>query len=89
MGYLETRMEIDGFEYELTVGLDVIHDNHFVIPTKDRTKLFNPNGEIINQETGRRILAWLNDGKSQEEALSDRFQEAIIFLFFFSSISTA
>lgn len=67
----------DGFEYELTVGLDVIHDNHFVIPTKDRTKLFNPNGEIINQETGRRILAWLNDGKSQEEALSDRFQEAI------------
>lgn len=68
----------DGYEYELTVGLDVVHDNHFVTPTKDRTKLFSTNGEIVTKETGQRILAWLNDGKSQEEALADRFQEAIM-----------
>lgn len=67
----------DGYEYELTVALDVVHDNHVAVPTKDRTKLFNPDGEQITKETGERILAWLNDGKSQEEALLEAFQEAI------------
>ena len=67
----------DGFEYELTIGLDVVHENHFVVPTKDRTKLFNPNGEVIVAETGERILAWLNDGRSQEEALAEAYQEAL------------
>lgn len=68
----------DGYEYELTVGLDVVHDNHFVTPTKDRTKLFNPDGELITKETGLRIVAWLNDGKSQDEALQEAFNEAIL-----------
>lgn len=67
----------DGFEYELTIGLDVVHENHFVVPTKDRTKLFNPNGEVLVAETGERILAWLNDGRSQEEALAEAYQEAL------------
>lgn len=67
----------DGFEYELTIGLEVVHENHFVLPTKDRTKLFNPNGEVIVAETGERILAWLNDGRSQEEALAEAYQEAL------------
>ena len=67
----------DGYEYELTVALDVVHDNHVAVPTKDRTKLFNPDGEQITKETGERILAWLNDGKSQEEALLEAFQEAV------------
>ena len=54
-----------------------MHDNHVAVPTKDRTKLFNPDGEQITKETGERILAWLNDGKSQEEALLEAFQEAV------------
>lgn len=67
----------DGFEYELTIALDVVHDNHFVLPSKDRTKLFDQNGEIITAETGQRILAWLNDGHSQEEAMQAAFDEAL------------
>ena len=47
------------------------------VPTKDRTKLFNPEGEVITRETGKRILAWLNDGRSQEEALLEAYQEAV------------
>jgi len=67
----------DGYEYELTVALDVLHENHVAVPTKDRTKLFNPEGEVITRETGKRILAWLNDGRSQEEALLEAYQEAV------------
>lgn len=67
----------DGYEYELTVALDVLHENHMAVPTKDRTKLFNPEGEVITRETGKRVLAWLNDGRSQEEALLEAYQEAV------------
>lgn len=67
----------DGFEYELTIALDVVHDGHSALPTKDRTKLFSTNGEVITAETGERILAWLNDGRSQEEAMQAAFDEAI------------
>lgn len=67
----------EGYEYELTVALDLVHDNHFVIPSKDRTRLFNPDGEQITKETGERLLAWLNDGRSQEEALLEAYQEAV------------
>lgn len=67
----------DGYEYELTVALDLVHDNHFVLPTKDRTKLFNVDGECITKETGEKLVAWLNDGRSQEEALQEAFNEAI------------
>ncbi|MDY7197079.1 ATP-binding protein [Acinetobacter baumannii] len=67
----------DGYEYELTVALDVVHESHVVLPTKDRTKLFNPAGEVITKETGEKLIAWLNDGRSQEEALQAAFDEAI------------
>ncbi|MFY5421070.1 AAA family ATPase [Acinetobacter baumannii] len=67
----------EGYEYELTVSLDILHENKFAIPTKDRTKLFNPTGEVITKETGEKLIAWLNDGRSQEEALQAAFDEAI------------
>lgn len=67
----------EGFEYELTVSLDVLHESHVAIPAKDRTKLFDPQGMIITRETGKNIVAWLNDGRSQEEALQAAFDEAI------------
>ncbi|WP_368562625.1 AAA family ATPase [Acinetobacter baumannii] len=67
----------EGYEYELTVSLDMLHENKFAIPTKDRTELFNPAGEVITKETGEKLIAWLNDGRSQEEALQAAFDEAI------------
>lgn len=67
----------DGYEYELTASLDMLHENKLAVPTKDRTKIFNPEGEVITRETGQKLLAWLNDGRSQEQALQDSFDEAL------------
>ena len=60
----------DNFEYEFTVALDLVHDGHYANPIKDRTSLFNTQQlEPITAETGKMLLAWLNDGKSQNEVV--------------------
>jgi hypothetical protein len=51
----------DGFEYEFTVVLELSHDGHFAIASKDRTGLFlDPH--VISEETGKRLNNWLNTG---------------------------
>jgi len=53
----------DGFEYEFTVVLDIIHAGHHAVATKDRTGLFvNGDAEPISPQTGAKLLAWLNSG---------------------------
>jgi hypothetical protein len=52
----------DGFEYEFTVVLDLTHDNHYAIPSKDRTRLFMGDPQQITVETGKKLLAWLQSG---------------------------
>lgn len=55
----------DGFEYEMTVVLDLIHDGHYATATKDRTGLFSgADPAPITEETGARLLAWLESGES-------------------------
>lgn len=54
----------DGFEYEFTVALDIVHSNHAAVPTKDRTGLFSKDGAIITAQTGEMLLEWLNSGQS-------------------------
>ena len=57
----ETR---DGFEYELTVSLDIINDKHLVKAGKDRTGLFMNKPEfVITEETGKQILDWCEKGE--------------------------
>jgi len=57
-----------GFEYEFGVVLDLIHDGHYATASKDRTEtehncaLFSGDPMPITEETGRKLLAWLNDG---------------------------
>lgn len=56
----ETR---DGYEYELTVSLDIINDKHLTKAGKDRTGLFMNKPEfIITEETGKTIIEWCNSG---------------------------
>jgi hypothetical protein len=56
----------DGFEYEMTVVLDLVHDGHFATATKDRTGLFiGHDPHPITEETGRELLAWLEQGEEQ------------------------
>jgi hypothetical protein len=52
----------DGFEYEFTCVLDLVHDNHYAIASKDRTGLFSSDALIINESTGEALLNWLESG---------------------------
>lgn len=51
----------DGVEYEFTVVMD-INENHIATSTKDRTSLFNGWADTISEETGKTLMAWLEDG---------------------------
>lgn len=56
----------DGFEYEFTCVLDIVHDNHYAVASKDRTGLFNGEALVINEHTGKSLLNWLDSGKEIE-----------------------
>lgn len=49
----------DGLEYEFDVVLDIVHDGHFAVPTKDRTQVFAGDPKPITVDTGRRLAEWL------------------------------
>jgi hypothetical protein len=52
----------DGFEYEFTVVLDIIHDGHYAVASKDRTGLFCGDAKPLSMETGVELLQWLETG---------------------------
>ena len=68
----------DGVEYEFTTVLDIGHETHHAISSKDRTKLFsNADPVILSEETGKKLLAWLDSGANPaEEALKQFTQDA-------------
>lgn len=56
----------EGWEYELTVSLNIDRDTHKTIPSKDRTNLFEgSNPFIITEETGALIKNWCESGVSE------------------------
>lgn len=59
---LESR---DGAEYEFTTVLDIIHDGHFAVASKDRTGIFGGDPKPITTDTGKRLAAWLAGGEAQ------------------------
>ncbi|MGH1385117.1 AAA family ATPase [Kordia sp.] len=57
----------EGYSYELTVDFELINDNHLAKASKDRTGLFTNKPEfVINASTGKKLLAWCNEGISIE-----------------------
>jgi hypothetical protein len=62
----------DGYDYEVTVALEIINDKHMVKASKDRTGLFAGKPEfVITPDTGKMLLAWCNSGISlRQEVLS-------------------
>lgn len=68
----------DGVEYEFTTVLDIGHETHHAIASKDRTKLFsNSDPLILNEDTGKKLLEWLESGANpQEEALKQFVADA-------------
>ena len=58
----------DGWEYELTVSLNIERDTHMAISSKDRTELFEGSEPfLITSETGKRILKWCETGVDELE----------------------
>ncbi|MNE54783.1 hypothetical protein D3C80_1495950 [compost metagenome] len=66
----------DGTDYEFTVVLDITHDGHTALASKDRTKLFD-QPELISEATGRRLLAWLTSGASPEARAKELLVDAL------------
>jgi hypothetical protein len=54
-------------EYEFTTVLSIDKDSHLCTSSKDRTEIFEGKHEKISKETGRKIIEWLNNGKSFKE----------------------
>lgn len=52
----------DGIEYEFTVMLDLSIEGNLAVASKDRTRLFK-DPAMITEETGERLLQWLNSGE--------------------------
>lgn len=56
-------MQREGWEYELTVSLNIDRDTHTAIASKDRTELFEGNDPfVITEETGAIIRKWCEQG---------------------------
>lgn len=56
----------EGWEYELTISLNIDRDTHMATPSKDRTNLFEgKNPFLITEETGKEIAEWCNSGDSE------------------------
>lgn len=66
----------DGIEYEFTAVLDLIHDGHWAVASKDRTGLFS-QPEVINKETGERLRDWLEMGVDVEALEKAAYQKSL------------
>lgn len=62
----------DGFEYELTVGLELINDKYMAKASKDRTGLFINKPEfVINTATGKKLMSWCGMYDEVDKAISE------------------
>lgn len=52
----------DGFEYEFTAVLDIVHAGHYATASKDRTGLFSGDPQPISEATGAKLREWLDSG---------------------------
>lgn len=68
----------DGFEYEFTVVLDLVHDGHYAVASKDRTGLFDGDAKALSEETGAALVEWLERGEAgpDVEAIIDGIRNA-------------
>jgi hypothetical protein len=52
----------EGFEYELTLMIDM-HMDHSAVASKDRTGLFDKTIFVPGEDTGKKLMAWLSTAK--------------------------
>lgn len=57
----------NGYDYEMTLALEIINDKHMAKASKDRTQLFMDKPEfLITVNTGVQIKEWCNRGKADQ-----------------------
>lgn len=57
----------EGVDYEFTVVLDISIDSHIASASKDRTGIFDSQYFKITEETGEKLIDWLNSGVDLQE----------------------
>lgn len=65
----------EGLDYEFTTVLDLSVDKHVSSSSKDRTGIFDGKYQIPSEDTGRQLLAWLEEGKSLENEAEEYIKE--------------
>lgn len=66
----------EGWEYELTVSLNIDRDTHTAIASKDRTELFEGKDPfVITEATGKLIADWCNQGIDTNAELNKAIKE--------------
>ena len=66
----------DGFEYEFTAVLDIVHAGHYATASKDRTGLFAGDPKPISADTGRALAEWLDSGAQVDEPKGEAMTES-------------
>lgn len=61
----------EGFDYEMTVVLDIDRDTHMALTSKDRTRLFGDTPVKLAEGDGARLRDWLMSGKSVEDQIAE------------------
>lgn len=69
----------EGTEYEFDIVLDLLHSDHIVNASKDRTGLFTNYNKTLNENVGIKVVEWLKGGNSFVETQKIT-QEDIDFL---------
>lgn len=70
----------EGWEYELTISLNLDRETHLATPSKDRTNLFEGKMPfLITEETGILIKDWCEQGVSLP-TLEERIKDALALL---------
>lgn len=71
----------EGWEYELTVSLNIDRDTHTAIASKDRTELFEGKDPfVITEKTGELIRQWCEQGIDVDGKRKEELQSAIAAL---------
>lgn len=64
----------EGMEYEFTAVLSLDKDSYLYTSSKDRTGIFEGSHEKLSKDTGKRIIEWLESGKSFEESEKEEIE---------------
>lgn len=71
----------EGFEYELTMNLEIVNDRHLARASKDRTGLFMGVPEFVpNEKTGETIRNWCENGAELPNPTDEQFAGLVTYL---------